>query len=149
MSKKTKHKIEAEGGELIQSNQPIKIKRGGMAVPLGNGFSLLKGRKHNQGGIDIDLQGDAKIWSSVPFLSGLSPAERVLDGENPDKVFAQQESYKDMYGIKDDGSKKRFGGEDEDPITKGQQTRIAQALEKSRPFLVNTLYCHFTIHHIH
>lgn len=113
MPKKIKHKIEAEGGELIQSNQPIKIKRGGMAVPLGNGFSLLKGRKHSQGGIDIDLQGDAKIWSSVPFLSGLSPAERVLDGENPDKVFAQQESYKDIYGIKDDGTKKRFGGEDE------------------------------------
>lgn len=132
MSKKTKHKIEAEGGELIQSNQPIKIKRGGMAVPLGNGFSLLKGRKHSQGGINVDLQGDAKIWSSVPFLSGLSPAERVLDGENPDKVFAQQESYKDRYGIRDDGSKKRFGGEDEDSITKGQQTRIAQALDKSR-----------------
>lgn len=127
-----KYKIEAEGGELIQSNQPIKIKRGGMAVPLGNGFSLLKGRKHSQGGIDIDLQGDAKIWSSVPFLSGLSPAEKVLDGENPDKVFAQQESYKDRYSIKDDGTKKRFGGEDEDPITKGQQTRITQALDKSK-----------------
>lgn len=109
MSKKIKHKIEAEGGELIQSNQPIKVKRGGMAVPLGNGFSLLKGRKHSQGGIDIDLQDDARIWSSVPFLSGLSPAERVLDGENPDKVFAQQESYKDKYGIKDDGSKAKNG----------------------------------------
>ena len=113
MSKKIKYKIEAENGEIIQSNQPLKIKRGGMALPLGGGYSLLKGRKHSQGGIDIDLQGDARVWSSVPFLRGLSPAERVLDGENPDKVFVQQENWKERYGVKDDGSKARFGGEDE------------------------------------
>ena len=111
---KTKHKIEAEGGEIIQSNKPIEIKNGGIAIPLGNGYNLLKGRKHTQGGIDIDMKGNGRIWSDVPFLNGESPAKKVLDGENPNIVFNQQELFKKINKIKDDGTKKRYGGEDDE-----------------------------------
>lgn len=112
MSRKKTNKIEAEGQEVIQTNAPFKIVKGGYAKPLGNGFYLLGGKKHEQGGIDLDLKGDAKIWSSVPFLNGESPAEKVLKGENPNMVFARQESYKKRKGLNDDGTKKAKYGKD-------------------------------------
>ena len=107
----TKYKIEAEGGEIIQSDKPIEIKKGGIAIPLGNGFSLLQGNTHKQGGIDIDLKGNGKVWSDVPFLNGESPAKKVLDGEDPNLVFKEQELYKQMNKIKDNGNKAEMGEE--------------------------------------
>lgn len=106
---KTKYKIEAEGGEVIQSNKPIEIKRGGIAIPLGNGFSLLQGKTHNEGGIDIDMKGTGRVWSNVPIINGKSPAKRLINGENPDKLFEEQELFKKINNIEDDGSKARFG----------------------------------------
>ena len=110
---KIKHKIEAENGEIIKSDKPMIIRNGGVAIPLGNGYNLLKGKTHEQGGIDIDLKGDGRVWSDVPFLNGESPARKVLKGENPNKVFIQQEIFKKVNKIKDDGTKKRYGGEDD------------------------------------
>lgn len=110
---KTKHKIEAEGGEVIQSNKPFTVKRGGIAIPLGDGFNLLKGRSHEQGGINIDMKGSGRIWSDVPLLNGKSPAERLLEGEDPNILFTEQEIIKNTLGLNDDGSKKRLGGEDD------------------------------------
>lgn len=110
---KTKHKIEAEGGEVIQSNKPFTVKRGGIAIPLGDGFSLLKGKSHEQGGIDIDMKGSGRIWSDVPLLNGKSPAERLLEGEDPNILFTEQEIIKNTLGLNDDGSKKRLGGEEQ------------------------------------
>ena len=49
---------------------------------------------------------EIKVFSSVPFLNGKSPAQKVLGGENPNTVFKQQESFKDRNGINDDGTKK-------------------------------------------
>ena len=98
------------------------IVRGGMAIPLGNNYYFMKGRKHNQGGIDIgkDLEveggeimkldeNNVKVFSAVPFLNGQSPVEKILGGENPNKVFAQQERFKKVNKINDDGTKAKYG----------------------------------------
>lgn len=115
---KIKHKIEAENGEIIKSDKPIIIRNGGIAIPLGNGYNLLKGKTHEQGGIDIDLKGDGRVWSDVPFLNGESPARKILKGENPNKVFIQQEMFKKVNNLEDDGSKKKQMG---DYVTKNKR----------------------------
>lgn len=99
------------------------IIRGGQAIPLGNNFYYMQGRKHSNGGIDIgkDLEVEGgevmqmggnsiKVYSSIPFLGGKSPAQRVMSGENPNKVFNAQQRYKRANRIKDDGTKYRGGG---------------------------------------
>ena len=100
---------------------------GGIAIPIGNNMYYMKGRKHEQGGIDIgpnnnnglEVEGEEvvqvkpnelKIFSSVPFLRGNSPAELVLGGANPNTIFNAQERYKDMNRLNDDGTKYRNGG---------------------------------------
>lgn len=115
---KIKHKIEAENGEIIKSDKPMIIRNGGIAIPLGNGYNLLKGKTHEQGGIDIDLKGDGIVWSDVPFLDGESPARKVLKGENPNKVFIQQEMFKKVNNLEDDGSRKKQMG---DYVTKNKR----------------------------
>ena len=80
----------------------------------------MKGRKHKNGGIDIgkDLEvennevmqtspKEIKVYSAQKFLGGQSPAELVLKGNNPDKVFEAQEHYKKVHKINDDGTKKK------------------------------------------
>lgn len=104
------------------------VVRGGIAVPLGNNYYFMRGRKHVNGGIDIGNNprtgievedgevmkmenGGAKIFSSVPFLNGKSPAQRLMQGENPNEVFKLQESFKDKNNINNDGTTKfRNGG---------------------------------------
>lgn len=104
------------------------IVRGGIAVPLGRNYYYMRGRKHEQGGIDIGKNPrtglevedgeimhvgskDIKVFSSLPFLNGKSPAQRVMSGENPNAVFNAQESFKRRNKINDDGTKKkRMGG---------------------------------------
>lgn len=102
------------------------VVRGGIAIPLGNNYFYMKGRKHTNGGIDIgnnprtglEVEGEEivhtspkelKVYSSVPFLNGKSPAEKVLDGENPNKVFNEQQRYKRVNKLNDDGTKAEFG----------------------------------------
>lgn len=100
------------------------IVRGGVAIPIPNkkNYYYMKGRKHKQGGIDIGKNPrtglevedgevmhisptEIKVFSSVPFLNGESPAEKVIKGNNPNEVFNAQERYKDVNNINDDGSK--------------------------------------------
>lgn len=100
------------------------IVRGGVAIPIPNkkNYYYMKGRKHEQGGIDIGENPrtglevedgevmhisptEVKVFSSVPFLNGESPAEKVMKGNNPNKVFNAQERYKDVNNINDDGTK--------------------------------------------
>lgn len=103
---------------IIQPN----VIRGGRAIPLGNNYYYMSGRKHSQGGIDIgkDLEVEGgevmhmggnttKVFSSVRFLNGKSPAERIMRGEDPNQVFAAQERFKKINKIKDDGTKARWG----------------------------------------
>lgn len=100
------------------------IVRGGVAIPIPNkkNYYYMKGRKHEQGGIDIGENPrtglevedgevmhisptEVKVFSSVPFLNGESPAEKVIKGNNPNKVFNAQERYKNVNNINDDGTK--------------------------------------------
>lgn len=100
---------------------------GGIAIPIGDNMYYMKGRKHEQGGIDIgpnnnnglEVEGEEvvqvkpnelKVFSSVPFLRGNSPAELVLGGANPNAVFNAQERYKDINKLNDDGTKYKNGG---------------------------------------
>lgn len=119
------------------------VVRGGIAIPLGNNYYFMRGRKHINGGIDIGNNsrtgievedgevmkmehGGAKIFSSVPFLNGKSPALRLLQGENPAEVFKEQENFKIRNNINNDGTPKNkkntaiceFGGD----VDKRQKT---------------------------
>lgn len=124
MSRKKTNKIEAETGEVVQSNRPFIIRNGGIAKPLGHGLYLLGGKTHEQGGIDIDFTGDARIFSAQPILNGKSPAELVAKGANPNITFNRQERFKDVNSINDDGSKKaKYGVEEVLDNTKVQMPR--------------------------
>lgn len=100
---------------------------GGIAQPLGNNFFYMDGRKHSQGGIDIgpsdktgiEVEGgevvetngnELKVYSAQPILNGASPAQLVMGGANPNKVFKAQEDFKDRNRINDDGTKYKEGG---------------------------------------
>lgn len=103
------------------------IVRGGVALQLDKtNYYLVRGRKHEQGGIDIGKNprtglevedgevvhvGDKelRVFSAEPILGGVSPSQLVVRGVNPDKVFAAQEKFKQVNGIKDDGTKAPFG----------------------------------------
>lgn len=114
--------LAAGGGKYVPN-----IIRGGNAIPLGDNFYYIKGRKHSAGGVDIgadpktglEVEGEevmkvtpkeVRVYSSVPFLQGNSPAELVMGGANPDAVFNAQEEFKDRNRINDDGSKYKNGG---------------------------------------
>ena len=125
-------KNKAKNGIVVNAgngNYIPNIVRGGAAIPIGKkNFYYMQGRKHEQGGIDVgrnpktglEVEGEevmqvtpneVRVYSSVPFLRGVSPAELVLNGVDANKVFAAQEKYKDNNRINDDGTKYRIGGE--------------------------------------
>lgn len=118
--KKLPQKQYAVGGKIPN------VVAGGIAQPLGNNFFYMNGRKHSQGGIDIgpsdktgiEVEGgevvetnenELKVYSAQPILNGISPAQLVMGGANPNKVFKAQEDFKDRNGINDDGTKAKFG----------------------------------------
>ena len=124
-------KNKAKDGIVVNAgngNYIPNIVRGGAAIPIGKkNFYYMQGRKHEQGGIDVgrnaktglEVEGEEvmqvtpneiRVYSSVPFLRGVSPAELVLNGANANKVFAAQEKYKDNNRINDDGTKYKYGG---------------------------------------
>ena len=102
------------------------VVRGGVALPLRGktNYYYMRGHLHSEGGIDIGknprtglevedgevmhlTNNSVKVFSSVPFLNGKSPAQKVMSGENPTKVFKQQEEFKDRNKLNDDGSRKK------------------------------------------
>ena len=120
---------------------------GGIAQPLGNNFFYMNGRKHSQGGIDIgpsdktgiEVEGgevvetngnELKVYSAQPILNGASPAQLVMGGANPNKVFKAQEDFKDRNGINDDGSKAKYGKEKH--VAKSDNTRVTPIMESPR-----------------
>lgn len=120
---------------------------GGIAQPLGNNFFYMNGRKHSQGGIDIgpsdktgiEVEGgevvetngnELKVYSAQPILNGASPAQLVMGGANPNKVFKAQEDFKDRNGINDDGTKAKYGKEKY--VAKSDNTRVTPIMESSR-----------------
>lgn len=120
---------------------------GGIAQPLGNNFFYMNGRKHSQGGIDIgpsDKTGievedgevvetngnELKVYSAQSILNGASPAQLVMGGANPNKVFKAQEDFKDRNGINDDGTKAKYGKEKY--VAKSDNTRVTPIMEFPR-----------------
>lgn len=120
---------------------------GGIAQPLGNNFFYMNGRKHNQGGIDIgpsdktgiEVEGgevvetngnELKVYSAQPIINGVSPAQLVMGGANPNKVFKAQEDFKDRNGINDDGTKAKFGKEKY--VAKSDNTKVTPIMESPR-----------------
>jgi len=111
------------GGDTPRKGATPIVSRGGTAVPIKKNTFLLKGRKHNTGGIiigkgknSIEAEGEEvvqitpkqlKVFSAQPILNGNSPAELVQKGAEPSKVFNAQESFKDRNGLNDDGTKKK------------------------------------------
>lgn len=139
-------KNKAKNGIVVNAgngNYIPNIVRGGAAIPIGKkNFYYMQGRKHEQGGIDVgrnpktglEVEGEevmqvtpneVRVYSSVPFLRGVSPAELVLNGADANKVFAVQEKYKDNNRINDDGTKYKYGGDNRqstDSINKNTNT---------------------------
>lgn len=120
---------------------------GGIAQPLGNNFFYMNGRKHSQGGIDIgpsdktgiEVEGgevvetngnELKVYSAQPILNGASPAQLVMGGANPNKVFKAQEDFKDRNRINDDGTKAKYGKEKY--VAKNDNTRVTPIMESPR-----------------
>lgn len=139
--KKLPQKQYAVGGKVPN------VVAGGIAQPLGNNFFYMNGRKHSQGGIDIgpsdktgievedgeivETNGDElKVYSAQPILNGASPAQLVMGGANPDKVFKAQEDFKDRNGINDDGTKAKYGKEKY--VVKSDNIRVTPIMESPR-----------------
>jgi len=124
--------ITSNGRNLPQKQYAVggkipNVVAGGIAQPLGNNFFYMNGRKHSRGGIDIgpsdktgiEVEGgevvetngnELKVYSAQPILNGASPAQLVMGGANPNKVFKAQEDFKDRNKINDDGTIKAMGG---------------------------------------
>lgn len=139
--KKLPQKQYAVGGKIPN------VVAGGIAQPLGNNFFYMNGRKHSQGGIDIgpnDKTGievedgevvetngnELKVYSAQPIINGDSPAQLVMGGANPNKVFKAQEDFKDRNGINDDGTKAKYGKEKH--VAKSDNTRVTPIMESPR-----------------
>lgn len=139
--KKLPQKQYAIGGKIPN------VVAGGIAQPLGNNFFYMNGRKHSQGGIDIgpsdktgiEVEGgevvetngnELKVYSAQPIINGVSPAQLVMGGANPNKVFKAQEDFKDRNGINDDGTKAKYGKEKY--VAKSDNTRVTPIMESPR-----------------
>ena len=138
----------SNGGNLPQKQYAVggkipNVVAGGIAQPLGNNFFYMNGRKHSQGGIDIgpsdktgiEVEGgevvetnrnELKVYSAQPILNGASPAQLVMGGANPNKVFKAQEDFKDKNRINDDGSKYQNGGIKKNNYNKNDNTTVAK-----------------------
>lgn len=121
--KNIRNQLMRNGGNIPRKGAAPLIAEGGTAIPIKKDSFLLKGRKHNTGGIiigkgknSIEAEGDEvvqitpkqlKVFSAQPILNGNSPAELVQKGAEPSKVFNAQENFKDRNGLNDDGTKKK------------------------------------------
>lgn len=103
------------------------VVRGGTAIDLGNNLFLMRGRKHSGGGIDIGKNprtglevedkevvqtspSGLRVFSAQPILGGISPAQYILGGANPNDVFNAQEFWKKANRVTDDGKRYKIGG---------------------------------------
>lgn len=119
--KNIRNQLMRNGGNIPRKGATPLIAEGGTAIPIKKDSFLLKGRKHNTGGIiigkgknSIEAEGDEvvqitpkqlKVFSAQPILNGNSPAELVQKGAEPSKVFNAQEEFKDKNNLNDDGTK--------------------------------------------
>lgn len=102
---------------------------GGTAINLGNNLYYMRGKTHKQGGIDIGSNpktgievenGEVvqasptglRVFSAQPILNGISPANALLMGGNPNNIFNAQEAWKQVNHYNDDGTKFKIGGKE-------------------------------------
>ena len=102
---------------------------GGTAINLGNNLYYMRGKTHKQGGIDIGSNpktgievenGEVvqtsprglRVFSAQPILNGISPANALLMGGNPNNIFNAQEAWKQANHYNDDGTKFKVGGKE-------------------------------------
>lgn len=100
---------------------------GGTAINLGDNLYYMRGKTHKQGGIDIGSNpktgievenGEVvqtsptglRVFSAQPILNGISPANALLMGGNPNNIFNAQEAWKQVNRVTDDGRKFAPGG---------------------------------------
>ena len=101
----------------------LDVQYGGRAIPISRNMVYFDGNSHEDGGIGVgnklEVEGGEvgeyknntlRVFSSVPFLRGFSPAQLVMGGANPNKVFKAQENFKDRNRINDDGTHYQNGG---------------------------------------
>lgn len=119
--KDIRNQLMKNGGNIPRKGVVPLVAEGGTAIPIKKDSFLLKGRKHNNGGIvigkgknSIEAEGDEvvqitpkqlRVFSAQPILNGNSPAELVQKGAEPSKVFNAQEEFKDKNNLNDDGTK--------------------------------------------
>lgn len=144
------------GGDSPRKGVEPAITRGGTAVPIKKNTFLLKGRKHDTGGIvigkgknSIEAEGEEvvqitpkqlKVFSAQPILNGNSPAELVQKGAEPSKVFNAQENFKDRNGLNDDGTKKKaMGGKEkkESGLARTSRSQLMQRVPKYNRLYIN------------
>lgn len=100
---------------------------GGSAIDLGNNLFYMRGRTHKQGGIDVGKNprtgievengevmqitpNNIRVFSAQPIFNGISPANALLMGGNPNSIFNAQELWKQEHRVNDDGTKFKTGG---------------------------------------
>lgn len=154
--KNIRNQLMRNGGNIPRKGAAPLIAEGGTAIPIKKDSFLLKGRKHNTGGIiigkgknSIEAEGDEvvqitpkqlKVFSAQPILNGNSPAELVQKGAEPSKVFNAQENFKDRNGLNDDGTKKKaMGGKEkkESGLARTSRSQLMQRVPKYNRLYIN------------
>lgn len=126
-------------GGRRKSQLGLDIQYGGRAIPIARNMVYFDGNSHAAGGIgvgnNLEVEGGEvgekkgntlRIFSAVPFLGGISPAQLVMGGANSNKVFKAQEEFKDRNRINDDGTMYKTGGIYIKPIKRGTFTAAAK-----------------------
>ena len=154
--KNIRNQLMRNGGNIPRKGVAPLIAEGGTAIPIKKDSFLLKGRKHNTGGIiigkgknSIEAEGDEvvqitpkqlKVFSAQPILNGNSPAELVQKGAEPSKVFNAQENFKDRNGLNNDGTKKKaMGGKEkkESGLARTSRSQLMQRVPKYNRLYIN------------
>lgn len=130
------------------------ITDGGVAIPLGNGLSLLRGATHedinetgqtgigiNTGRGEIEAENgeviqntgrELRIFSDQPMFAGISPADAVQAGCNPNQVFNAQERVKSRLGIKNPTKKAPWGDKVDVQESDATRTSTTRTNERGR-----------------
>lgn len=151
-------KTEFKNGGKVRGYNP-RITDGGIAIPIGHNTSLLRGSLHNEinetgntgigikyGSNEVEAQDGEVVRKKKDKLlvysnedelgNGISPAKRILKGENKDKVFAMQENNKRRKGIVNNN--KTFLGGGHMTFTKGDAYgAAANAVGNLASFFIN------------
>ena len=111
---------------MVKKVKPNEV-AGGSAIDFGNNLFNMRGRTHKQGGIDVGKNprtgievengevmqitpNNVRVFSAQPILNGISPANALLMGGNPNNIFNAQEAWKQANHYNDDGTKFEDGG---------------------------------------